>query len=257
MNVKSMMWMCAMMCCVCVACVEQEGEQPVEETLAPVEQSTALEDGGPISAELEEALKQEGKSDLSILPTGEYLAGVPPQTFWLNSMPDVDGRQRKTLWCWAAVMQMVTNFHGVELEQEDIVMRAFGDLRNRPATRAEISAVMHGWELVDRHGQPWLFQVDSGEQIDAARFVHDLKFNHPLLVGLRTTFAGSGETSGHAFVMSEIAFHYDQRTGQIYPTRVALRDPWPEHPSSQVISWEEFKQRYMFHVQVRATPFNY
>lgn len=249
------MWMIASVLCVVmtVGCVEEAS--PVKASSPSQTSETSPEDSGPISPELEQALKDEGKNDFAVLPTGEYVAGLPPYTFWLNSMPDVDGRQRKNMWCWAAVMQMMTNFHGVELEQEDIVLRAYGDLRDRPATREEITAVMHGWNVVDRNGQQWLFQLDSGERIDAARFVNDLYFNQPLLVGLQTTFADSGETSGHAFVMSEIVYRYDQRTGQVYPTRVSLRDPWPEHPSAQVISWEEFKSRYMFHIQLRAIPF--
>jgi len=59
---------------------------------------------------------------------GLYCAGIPSKDFKYRAAPESSGRQRQTNWCWAASIQMVLNFHGVDVTQEEIVQRIFGTL---------------------------------------------------------------------------------------------------------------------------------
>lgn len=241
--------LCVMLLCA-VACVDQEPGEAMAEGVTALPSS---EEGGLLSSSLEASLK-ERKSDTAELAPGVFISGVPTSTFLLRSDPDMDGRQRQSQWCWAATIQMVVNFHGVDLEQEDIVLRAYGYLRDRPATQAEITSVIHDWQLIDRHGDSWQLKVDASDRVDAVAFIEDLHFNQPLIAGLQNV-ADDPSKGGHAFVMSSISYRLDAR-GLIYPFEVSLRDPWPDNPSQSTISWQEFLSRYMFHVRVRALPIN-
>lgn len=55
--------------------------------------------------------------------------------------------QRRENWCWAAVVETVLRYYGVEkITQEDVVRRTFGhDLPDRPAPPETMAANLNGW----------------------------------------------------------------------------------------------------------------
>lgn len=240
--------MCVCVLCSWMACTSEEGSSP-----EVVRGGESMLEGEALSADLEASLKQQsgGKSDTAELAPGVFISGVPSTQFELASGPDAQGKQRKDLWCWAATMQMVLNFHGVDVLQEDIVYRAFGDLRNQPASSTpQIADVVRGWTFSDRVGDAWALDAVGVKQVDLIPMIEDLHFNSPLIVALANEPGATGG-SGHAYVLSAITYQVDAR-GLVYPLSVDLRDPWPDNPSHSKITWQEFMSRYWGHVRVRA-----
>lgn len=224
-----------------VACVDEDVEATEAESPAD-----AIELPSDVSADIR------GKSDTVQIAPGTYVAGLPSLSLEVNSAPGSEGRQRKTQWCWAAVTQMIVNYHGVDVDQEYFVYSLYDSFLNRPATASEITSVIHNRTLTDNSGYGWYLQAQPSEILDLGAFISDLHFRQPFLVGLQND-ANDPSQGGHAFVMTAITYQM-YPDGRGMPLSVTLRDPWPENPSRQDISWEEFEARYMFNVRVRVTP---
>ena len=65
--------------------------------------------------------------------TGYFVAGVKSEEFVHFAAPESAGKQRMENWCWAACIQMVLNYHGLYVDQQDIVTRIYGAAIDRPA----------------------------------------------------------------------------------------------------------------------------
>lgn len=181
-------------------------------------------------------------ADLQQLGPNYFVAGVPSGEFEFFAAPQHNGRQRQSNWCWAATTQMVLNYHGLYVAQEEIVSRIFGELIDSPGQPDQILAALSGWAPDARgrfsqiHASPYIFQ---GSDI-----VNDLAYKWPLIVGLRQP----GQI-GHAYVLTAVYFSADQYSQPIFD-RVVLRDPWPGSPSRQEMSWSEFQSRMLFAARV-------
>lgn len=186
-----------------------------------------------------------GLADLQRLGPNFFVAGVPSGQFEYFAAPALGGRQRQSNWCWAASVQMVLNYHGLYVTQEQIVQRIYGGQVDLPAQPAQILAALSGWAPDARgrysaiYASPYTF---SGSQI-----VQDLAYRWPIIVGLANPNGG-----GHAVVLTAVYYSVDQWNNPIFQ-RVVIRDPWPGNPSRQEMSWGEFQQRltFMAHVQVQ------
>jgi hypothetical protein len=173
-----------------------------------------------------------------------FVAGVPSTQFAYFAAPESAGRQRQQNWCWAASVQMILNYHGLFVAQEQIVQRIYGGQIDAPAQPAQILAALSGWAPDTRgrfsaiYASPYTFS--------AAQIVQDLANRWPLIVGLQNPGGG-----GHAVVLTAVYYSVDQWNNPIFQS-VVLRDPWPGSPSRQEMSWGEFQQRVMFlaHVYV-------
>ena len=55
-----------------------------------------------------------------------YTAGIPSEEFEFFSAAQSTGRQRQANWCWAACVQMVLNYHGLHITQEQVVEKIYG-----------------------------------------------------------------------------------------------------------------------------------
>lgn len=141
-------------------------------------------------------------------------------------------QQRSTNWCWAACTQMVLNYQGVNVTQEQIVQRVFGVCIDRPGNAMDIVQGARGWN-VDGHTINARYDYSFVPQ----RIVDDLVNKYPLVVGLTMP----GQNIGHAFVMTGMSF--EKEGDAVYPQSVILRDPWPGNQSRIVISWSEFTNR--------------
>ena len=221
------------------ACGAPEEEPARDETYSAQERGTLPGDGG------------DGKSDTVQVAPGSYVSGIPPARFELLSMPDSWGRQHQSNWCWAATLQMILRFHGVLVNQEDIVLRAYGDYRDRPANSDEITRTVDNWQFMDAANNIWRVNAITQQEVTVTSVLEDLHYNQPVLVGLAAPPENTGAV-GHAYVLSAISYRVDAR-GFVYPDTVQLRDPWPDNPSLVELPWSEFMERHMFYVRVRAT----
>src|SRR5260370_13490759 len=59
----------------------------------------------------------------------------------------VAAAQAQDMWCWAACIQMILNFYGIPITQDEIVTRVYGYPINEPATDGVISASLNGWGI--------------------------------------------------------------------------------------------------------------
>ncbi|HEV7448614.1 MAG TPA: papain-like cysteine protease family protein [Steroidobacteraceae bacterium] len=185
------------------------------------------------------------RADIQQLGPNLFVAGVPSGQFDFFAAPAQAGRQRQANWCWAASVQMVLNYHGLFVAQEQIVQRIYGAQVDLPAQPDQILAALSGW-APDARGRYSAIYA-SPYTLSGSQIVQDLAYRWPLIAGLRNPNGG-----GHAVVVTAVYYSVDQWNNPIFQ-RVVIRDPWPTNPSRQELSWEEFQQRVMFmaHVHVQ------
>ena len=98
---------------------------------------------------------------LSLFDSDVYWAAVKTSYF-----REFVARQEKDCWCWAACVQMVLNYQGINVDQEDVVRRAKGLRINEGGTAYDIQRAADGW--------------NTGSHVIAARV------NHPCYVTAQT-----------------------------------------------------------------------
>ena len=141
-------------------------------------------------------------------------------------------RQRSENWCWAACTQMVLNYQGVDVSQEQIVERVFGYCVDRPGSAEDIVEGARGWYV-----DGYTIDAQSDYAFIPQKLVDDLVNKYPLVVGLRMP----GQTVGHAYVLTGMSFN--KQGDSVYPQSVILRDPWPDNPSRVELTWSDFSNR--------------
>lgn len=184
------------------------------------------------------------RADVAQVAPGVYVAGVPTTQFEWFAAPSLGGKQRQANWCWAACIQMVLNYHGLYVSQEQIVARVYGALVDQPGDLGQMLYALQGW-APDVRGRASQILATS-VNITANDVVGDLTNRWPLIVGLK------GQPIGHAYVLTAVTFKDDPRTGGRTMQSVVLRDPWPGNPSRVEMSWSEFVARVETIVRVRV-----
>lgn len=176
---------------------------------------------------------------------GLYMAGIPSNQFQFFAAPESYGRQRSENWCWAACIQMVLNYHGLYVTQEQIVAKVFGELIDHPGSPEQIVAALSGW-APDIRGRYSSIVADP-YNINGPSLVTDLAYRWPLIIGLQNR----NNPVGHAYVLTAVTYMVDQNNNPIFQT-VVLRNPWPGDQSREEISWDEFSSRVMFATRVHV-----
>lgn len=152
-------------------------------------------------------------------------------------------RQEEDCWCWAACVQMVLNYQGVKINQEDIVRRAKGRRINTGGTVYDIQKATNGLKA---GSHTIVARIDNPSTVTPQTFINDLIDKYPLIIGLDMP----GQTMGHAYVLTGISF---RKVGRNYqPVEVILRNPWPTSSSRETLSWNEFRRRV--HTIVHVFP---
>lgn len=179
-----------------------------------------------------------------------YTCGIPTEEFEFMRASSVNaGSQVQSNWCWAACIQMLLNYHGLYVNQADVVTKIYGSpYVNLPANEYQILQALNGW-IPDSKGKYSVVYAYGG-YTTVEETVNALSGKWPLIVGLMDPMTGSG----HAYVLTAITYYnqYDyfgNITGVI-PEKVVLRDPWPGNPSRQEWNWYEFQNRCMMAVKV-------
>ena len=133
--------------------------------------------------------------------------------------------QRNSNWCWAASMQMIFNYYGVNITQEQIVARSYGvdpygQLPNWTGSFQVITANLNNWS-VDNFGRRYSVGATLNWGAPTpAYLVQELTAQRPVLIGYK-----SGPNSGHAVVVTALSY-IPSPSGPIIQT-VVVRDPWP------------------------------
>ena len=171
-----------------------------------------------------------------------FIAGVPSELFAFHAAPEVSGRQRQANWCWAAVIQMVLNWHDVYITQEEVVQRIYADQRDAPATLEQVITALH---LTAPDARGGYSSVTATYRPTVQEIIDDLTHRWPLIIGL------TGDPIGHAYVLTGVYYHLDQNNQPVVD-RVVLRDPLPGRLSRQEMTWNEFLSRAMWLIRVRV-----
>jgi hypothetical protein len=172
---------------------------------------------------------------------GLYQVGIKTSELQYFVAPETNGRQRQSNWCWAACIQMVLNYHGIYVTQEQIVTRVFGKLINSRANLNHILAGLQGWALQNNKNPVVVTAYKVNKWSD---LVKDLAYRKPMIVVLRNTSQGS-----HAYVLTAATYYVDSRNEPIFRTLV-LRDPWPRNQSRLELGSRDFFNRLDYIIRV-------
>lgn len=182
-----------------------------------------------------------------------FTCGIPISKLEYVSATIMNGDpQIQSNWCWGACIQMVLNYHGLHLEQKDIVKRIYGvPYSNKPANDVQILAALEGWQS-EQNNDLSVINVDVNYG-SVRRMVKGLSRNFPLIVGI----SNSNNGVGHAYILTMVCYmnRYD-KDGAIVgfiPEKVVLIDPWPGNSLRREFSWQEFQSRYYSVLKVWVT----
>jgi hypothetical protein len=183
---------------------------------------------------------------ISQLGANYFSAGIPSQEFEFYAAAEYSGKQRQANWCWAACVQMVLNYHGLYVVQEQVVQKIYGTLVDQPAGQQQIMTALSGW-APNYQGRISQIYCQSGFT-SINEITNNLAYKWPLIVGLKNPQGGVG----HAYVLTAIYYSTDMYNNTL-PDKVVLRDPWPGSPSRQEMSWYEFSNRVTMAFKVWVT----
>ena len=133
--------------------------------------------------------------------------------------------QRNSNWCWAASLQMIFNYYGVSITQEQIVARSYGvdpygQLPNWAGSFQVITANLNNWN-VDNNGRQYSVSASLNWGAPTpAYLIQELAAQRPVLIGYQ-----SSPNSGHAVVIT--ACSYTQTAYGPIIQSIVVRDPWP------------------------------
>lgn len=167
-----------------------------------------------------------------------FSAGIPSEEFEYYAAPSETGRQRHENWCWAACIQMVLNYHGLNVHQEEIVTRVFGSPKDLPGNPQQVLNALSGWAPNNFGGYSTIYSQYG--IYSSADIINNLAAKWPIIVGLRTN---PSLQQAHAYVLTAVFYSINQFQEPIIE-HVVLRDPFPGNPSRQVVPWHEFKRRF-------------
>jgi len=122
--------------------------------------------------------------------------GVPTEQFDFVASP-----QMQSFWCWAAGIEMILRWYGVNVSQTQIVERIKGRLTNEPGSDEEISASLNAWAVrVDGRWVRIRSKVVRGAPTPAM-LIRQLRQGHPVLLAVAT-----GPYSGHILVATSMTY---------------------------------------------------
>ncbi len=145
--------------------------------------------------------------------------GIPSSTF--NYFASA---QQNSNWCWAASLQMIFNYYGVNITQEQIVGRSYGrdpygNLPNWTGSFQIITANLNNWNM-DNSGRQYSVSASLNWGAPTpAYLVQELSQQRPVLIGYQN---GPG---GHAVVITGCS--YIQTFSGPLIQSIIVRDPWP------------------------------
>jgi len=150
-----------------------------------------------------------------------YTVGIRTDLFNYFASP-----QHNSNWCWAASLQMIFNYYGISITQEQIVARSYGvdptgELPNWTGSWQMITANLNNWS-VDNMGRQYIVRAVFNQGAPNPTYlIQQLAESRPVLIGYQ-----SGPGSGHAVVIT--ACTYTQTYYGPVIQSIVVRDPWPD-----------------------------
>ena len=144
----------------------------------------------------------------------------------LHVTAETVGGQHLSQWCWAACIEMVFRYYGLQVPQAHIVRQTWGEIVNLPGHPSQILANLNRpW--IDASGRRFGVSgnVSTANPITAAQ---DLAQDMPLIIG----------TMGHAMVLTSLTYVRDP-VGNGNVISAVVRDPWPGR-GRRVLSAQEW-----------------
>jgi Papain-like cysteine protease AvrRpt2 len=143
-------------------------------------------------------------------PLRRYL-GIPSETFDFIAVT-----QQQDMWCWAATVQMLLGYYGIQLTQEQIVARVYGQPFNELGSDDAISASLNGWGRTAQGNHVVVeSRVIAGPPAPDILF-QELSKGRPVLL-----IFNAGFSVGHAVVVTAASAMSRQVVSLVY------RDPAP------------------------------
>lgn len=149
--------------------------------------------------------------------------------------------QDNDYWCWAATAQMVLNYYGVDIEQEQIVERIFdkdenGQLPDSGVTLQTIHKCLN-YSDIDNSGNKYTVEAVLGRgRPTASKLIEQLSKKNPVIVGYN---AGSG---GHVVIVTAVSYIDTDRGPKI--TSIVVRDPMSDAAFSMDNGKIEYPGKY-------------
>jgi hypothetical protein len=176
--------------------------------------------------------------------THSYVAG--PTSMEIDMQP----AEKECLnWSWAACLQAVFKFYGLELKQEQIVKKIFKSLPCNEPNSFQVMNGMMGWaadtskrfSTVYAQGGVW----PNDKIIDA------LANRYPLIITLQTA-----PGKRQAYVL--ISIYYTEDGGMKVPEKVVIMEPVADAPPFTVMPWEKYAagkpEVFKFWITKKAVP---
>lgn len=152
-------------------------------------------------------------------------------------------RQYKDNWCWAACVQMVLDYYGVDVAQSRIVERTYGDDYNFTANKNDIINALNGWRV-----NGYTVRANYERFKNAKTLIDAIANGRPLIIGLNENYT----STGHAYVLTHIFFTKDYN-GNMTPTRVVVINPANSGDLEESLEWSEFYKRINTIITVTKT----
>ena len=146
--------------------------------------------------------------------------------------------QRNTEWCWAASMQMLFNYYGVDISQEQIVARSFQKspedrLPNATGDLQVITRNLNNWSI-DNRGMSYRVKAELNfGPPSPAYLIKELAAERPVLIGYKT-----GPRTGHAVLITACSYYPAEDGPRI--RSVIVRDPWPSPENRETAGRVEY-----------------
>jgi Papain-like cysteine protease AvrRpt2 len=160
--------------------------------------------------------------------------GIPVNVFNFCSAAQV-----KDEWCWAASIQMIMNYYGVNIRQDQIVARSYGiDPDNGqpidwPGSFDVITANLNNWSI-DNSGRQYVVEASVSEGAPSVDFLlQELSARRPILIAYMPT-----PSSGHAVVITGCSYIPTPNGPTI--RSIIDRDPWPSQANIQSMGRVEY-----------------
>jgi hypothetical protein len=140
----------------------------------------------------------------------------------IDNFPHAGSSQRMPQWCWAAALETVFRYYGVDRTQEQIVLATYGALVNLPAfAPQQLYGALNAASFA-RNGGVDVTVGNFGVGAPQPRFLlSELGEEHPVIAWYRNP----GGAGGHAVVVYGANYH----TSPVGPivTHIKFFDPWP------------------------------
>lgn len=142
-------------------------------------------------------------------------------------------RQYKDNWCWAACVQMVLDYYGLDVSQASIVEQAYGDDYDFTANKNDIINALNGWRV-----NGYIVRASYERYKNAKTLIDAVASGKPLIIGLNESYT----STGHAYVLTHVFFTNDYN-GNMTPIRVVVLNPANRGDLEESLEWSEFYKR--------------